>query len=258
MFERQIAQIAEMVHDARRADLPRRRQHERHPGHHPARRFRRRHDALQSAQDLQRPARRRRARRRPDLRQPSSSAPYLPSPIVRQRRRRLPPRLRPAEVDRPRAELLRQRRRAGARRTATSARTGRTACGAWPRTRCSTPTTCSAAVKHILPVPQGDRCMHEFVASAATLKNEQGRLGDGHRQAAARLRLPRPDGLLPADRPRGDDDRADRDREQGDAGRLRRGAVPHHRGAGRAAARRPAHHAHQPAGRSPGGAASRC
>jgi glycine dehydrogenase subunit 2 len=29
-------------------------------------------------------------------------------------------------------------------------------------------------VKHILPVPHGDRCMHEFVASAAKLKKEQG------------------------------------------------------------------------------------
>ena len=29
-------------------------------------------------------------------------------------------------------------------------------------------------VKHILPVPQGDRCMHEFVASAARLKTERG------------------------------------------------------------------------------------
>jgi glycine dehydrogenase subunit 2 len=29
-------------------------------------------------------------------------------------------------------------------------------------------------VKHFLPVPQGDRCMHEFVASAARLKNEKG------------------------------------------------------------------------------------
>jgi glycine dehydrogenase subunit 2 len=29
-------------------------------------------------------------------------------------------------------------------------------------------------VKHFLPVPQGDRCMHEFVASAAKLKNEKG------------------------------------------------------------------------------------
>ncbi len=29
-------------------------------------------------------------------------------------------------------------------------------------------------VKHILPVPQGNRCMHEFVASANTLKKEKG------------------------------------------------------------------------------------
>jgi glycine dehydrogenase subunit 2 len=29
-------------------------------------------------------------------------------------------------------------------------------------------------VKHFLPVPQGDRCMHEFVASAAKLKKEHG------------------------------------------------------------------------------------
>ncbi|HEX4149143.1 MAG TPA: aminomethyl-transferring glycine dehydrogenase subunit GcvPB, partial [Pirellulales bacterium] len=29
-------------------------------------------------------------------------------------------------------------------------------------------------VKHVLPVPQGDRCMHEFVASAAKLKAERG------------------------------------------------------------------------------------
>jgi len=30
-----------------------------------------------------------------------------------------------------------------------------------------------ARVKHFLPVPHGDRCMHEFVASAATLKNDK-------------------------------------------------------------------------------------
>jgi glycine dehydrogenase subunit 2 len=29
-------------------------------------------------------------------------------------------------------------------------------------------------VKHIVPVPQGNRCMHEFVASATTLKKEKG------------------------------------------------------------------------------------
>ena len=29
-------------------------------------------------------------------------------------------------------------------------------------------------VRHILPVPQGDRCMHEFVATAAAVKKEKG------------------------------------------------------------------------------------
>jgi glycine dehydrogenase subunit 2 len=29
-------------------------------------------------------------------------------------------------------------------------------------------------VKHIFPVPQGDRCMHEFVASAGKLKSDRG------------------------------------------------------------------------------------
>jgi glycine dehydrogenase subunit 2 len=29
-------------------------------------------------------------------------------------------------------------------------------------------------VRHFLPVPQGDRCMHEFVASASKLKSERG------------------------------------------------------------------------------------
>jgi len=31
-----------------------------------------------------------------------------------------------------------------------------------------------ARLKHFLPVPHGDRCMHEFVASASTLKNRRG------------------------------------------------------------------------------------
>jgi glycine dehydrogenase subunit 2 len=31
-----------------------------------------------------------------------------------------------------------------------------------------------ARVKHILPVPQGDRCMHEFVSSAAAVKAKRG------------------------------------------------------------------------------------
>ena len=109
-------------------------------------------------------------------------------------------------------------------------------------------------VKDTLPVPHGDRCMHEFVASAETLKSRARHFDDGHRQAVARLRFPRPDGLLSADRPRGDDDRADRERGQGDAGRLCRGVEANRGGAARVAARRAAQHADLPSRRSYRGA----
>ena len=61
--------------------LSRRGQHERHSRHHPARRFRRRHDALQRPQDVHRPAR----RRRPGLgphRGAGPPGPVLPAPMV--------------------------------------------------------------------------------------------------------------------------------------------------------------------------------
>ncbi len=77
---------------------------------------------------------------------------------------------------------------------------------------------------------------------------------NGHRQAAVGLRFSRPDGLLPADRPRSDDDRADGEREQGDAGCLRRGVGADRRGVARIVAQCPAQHADLPAGRSNGGA----
>ena len=37
LFDRQVPQIAELVHDAGGLDLSRRREHERDPGHHAAR-----------------------------------------------------------------------------------------------------------------------------------------------------------------------------------------------------------------------------
>ncbi len=91
----------------RRTDLPGRRQHERHSGRHPAGRFRRRHDAFQSAQNVQRPARRRRSRSWPDRGHVATWLPYLPTPVVERTRRRLSAGLRPAAIDRPRAQLLR-------------------------------------------------------------------------------------------------------------------------------------------------------
>ena len=54
----------------------------------------------------------------------------------------------------------------------------------------------------------------------------------GRGQAADRLQHPRTHGLLPADRPRGPDDRADRDGEPRDARRLRRGHAGDRREAG--------------------------
>ena len=51
----------------------------------------------------------------------------------------------------------------------------------------------------------------------------------GHRQAAARPRLPPAHGLFPADRRGSDDDRADRDRVQGDARPVRRRDDPDRR-----------------------------
>ena len=66
-------------------------------------------------------------------------------------------------------------------------------------------------------------CMHEFVLSARTLK-QRARLHRARRREAAHgLRLPPADDLLPAHRPRGADDRADGDGDEGDARRVLRG-----------------------------------
>ncbi len=50
-------------------------------------------------------------------------------------------------------------------RTATSARTGPTACARSRENAVLNANYLLSRVKHILPVPHGDRCMHEFVAS---------------------------------------------------------------------------------------------
>ena len=97
-------------------------------------------------------------------------APYLPAPLVVEGRRPLRARLRPAEVDRPGAQLLRQRRHPGPRLLLHPHARPRRACARSARTRCSTPTTCWPASRTCFEVPHGDRCMHEFVASARTLR----------------------------------------------------------------------------------------
>ncbi len=113
--------------------------------------------------------------------------------------------------------------------TATSARWGRTACARSARTRCSTPTTCLSRVEDDLR-GAARRPLHARVRGQRP-PTPQGawHQRDGRLQAAARFRLPRPDGLFPAGRARGADDRADGDGEQGDARRLRRRADSHSR-----------------------------
>ncbi len=65
--------------------------------------------------------------------------------------------------------------------------------------------------------------LHARVRAVGAGREGEARHQDaGHRQAAARPRRPPADGLLPAARRRGADDRADRDRDEGDARPLRR------------------------------------
>ena len=204
-----------------RVGVSRRRQHERHSGHHPAGRFRRRHDALQPAQDVQQPARRRRTRRGPIA--VTENWP-VSCPCPSWSREADGYRLdydRPKSIGRVRSffgnvgVLVRAycyirthgpdglRRRGRKRRAERQLSAGRRA-------------------RNFLPCPR--RPLHARVRGhGAKLKADRGisamdiakRLMDYGFHAA--------DGLFPADRPRGDDDRADRNREQGDAGRLYRG-----------------------------------
>ena len=83
-------------------------------------------------------------------------------------------------------------------------------------------------VKHILPVPQGDRCMHEFVATASKLKADRGVSAMDIAKRLLDYGFHAPTVYFPLDRARSDDDRADRNRKQGNARRLCRNAVPHH------------------------------
>ena len=79
-----------------------------------------------------------------------------------------------------------------------------------------------ARIKDAYDLPFDRLCMHEFVVGARTLKARARDHGDRRRQEADGLRLPPADRVLPAGRPRGADDRADRDRGEGDPRRVRR------------------------------------
>ena len=157
---------------ARRAGLPRRRQHERHPGHHPARRFRRRHDALQRPQDVHRPARRRRSRLRPHRRARHARRRTCPPPSWSRKATRY--RLdydRPKSIGRVRSFFgnvgillrgycyIRTLGPQGLREVSENA--------------VLNANYLLSRVKEHYDVPHGDRCMHEFVASAKNLRREK-------------------------------------------------------------------------------------
>ena len=92
-----------------------------------------------------------------------------------------------------------------------------------------------ARLRDAYDLPYDRLCMHEFVLCARDAQARARRHGARRREAADGLRLPPADDLLPARRPRGADDRADRDRGEGDARRVRRrDARDRARGGGRA------------------------
>ena len=146
-------------------------------------------------------------------------APFLPAPVVVERRRALPARLRSAEVDRPGAQLLRQRRHPAARLLLhPHARPRRTAAGQRERgaQRQLPAQPPQARLRGAARRPLHARVRRQRPRPAPRAPHQR----HGHRQAAARLRLPRADGVFPAGGARGADDRADRDGEQGNAGRF--------------------------------------
>ena len=206
----------------RRPGLSRRGQHERHPGHHPARRFRRRPDALQPAQDLQRPARRRRSRGRPDRRGREARPPICPSPMVVRQGDQLPAGLRSAPSRSAACGASSATSACWCGCTATFARTVRTGLRKIAENAVLNANYLLSRVKAHSAGAAG-RSLHARVRGLGRADSRPSATSSAMDIAKRllRLRLPRPHGLLPADRQGGDHDRADRDREQGHPGRLR-------------------------------------
>ena len=134
----------------------------------------------------------------------------------------VPPRLRPAEDDRQGARLHRAVRRLRPLVRVHPHRTGRALREMSEVGRAERELPARAAARTPTTLPFDRLCMHEFVLSGARAQARARRHGARRRQAAHGLRLPSADDLLPADRPRGADDRADGDRGEGDARCLRR------------------------------------
>ena len=111
----------------------------------------------------------------------------------------------------------------------TSRSTAATGCAGWPSGRCSTPTGSASACAAPTTCPSTGPCMHEVVLAAATLRKEHGVRALDVAKRLLEEGFHSPDGLLPADRRRGADDRADRDREPPDPRGAGRRARAHRR-----------------------------
>ena len=92
------------------------------------------------------------------------------------------------------------------------------------RTPSSTPTTCSPCVKDAYEVPYGDRCMHEFVASARSCGAKRHISAMDIAKRLLDFGYPCADCVFPSGRSRSPDDRADGNGKQGNPRRLRRDA----------------------------------
>ena len=129
-------------------------------------------------------------------------AAYLPAPVVRKDGQRYWLDFdMPKSIGRVRAFFGQRRRLAASLCVHPHSRTRWTQ-SAFQKMLCSMPTIYSVASNIFLPVPQGERCMHEFVATASGTKTRQRHFRNGHRQAIARLRLPCSHGLFSAHGPR--------------------------------------------------------
>ena len=190
LFDENIVEITRMRARGRRARVLRRREPERDPGQGAPRRHGLRRAAHQPAQDVLHAARRRRPRRRARCasRDDARAVPARPARRCATTTARFG--LRDARaLDRPRALVPRQRRRARARvRLHPRARRPRGSRRS-PSRRSSRRTTSRSGSKGAYDLPYDRTCMHEFVLSGAPAEARARRAHARHRQAAARLRL---------------------------------------------------------------------
>ena len=124
-------------------------------------------------------------------------------------------RLRSTREHRATEGLPRPLRHSGPRATRTSACTAPTGCARSARRPCSTRITCACCSRTLYDLAYDRARACTSSCSRAAARSQPRRQDAGHRQALDRLRHPSADHLLPADRRRGDHDRADRGRVAG-------------------------------------------